>query len=81
MKPHNSERYQIEYTTHGLTNLPVEISRESLGEAKSLANAIHDRLCRRAKVRDMETRLVVYDTEGDQGMPWDALNENGSFKK
>lgn len=81
MKYPVSERYQIEYKSHCPSDRLVEIPRESLEEATWWADIIHDRFCRRAKVRDMTTRLVVYGTEGDQGMPWDILNEDGSFEK
>lgn len=55
--------YQVEYKAYGLSGCSVEVERETLEGAKKLADKLHGYLCHSAKIRDMVTREIVYDTE------------------
>lgn len=59
--------YQITYKAYGLSNCKVEVERETLEEAKKLADKLHGYLCHKAEVRDMATGKIVYETE-DRGI-------------
>jgi glycerol-3-phosphate cytidylyltransferase-like family protein len=59
--------YQIEYKAYGLSGCNVEVEREALKEAKKLADKLCGYLCHEAKVRDMVTGKIVYDTEDREG--------------
>lgn len=61
--------YQIEYKAHGLSGCKVEVERKTLEEAKKLADKLRGYLCHKAKVRDMATGKIVYDTEDRED--WD----------
>ena len=60
--------YQIEYKAYGLSGCKVEVERETLEGAKKLADSLRGYLCHKARVRDMETRKIVYDTEDREGL-------------
>lgn len=59
--------YQVEYRAYGLSGCKVEVERETLEEAKKLADKLRGYLCHEAKVRDVVTQEIVYDTE-DRGI-------------
>lgn len=55
--------YQIEYNTYGLSGCKVEVERDTLEEARKLADKLRGYLCHKAEVRDIATGEIVYDTE------------------